>query len=493
MTRMSEVEPCSFGARVHALATAHPSFPAFRFVAVDGAEQVLTSAELDARTSQIARGMAARGVGVGNRVALALRNSPELLASVLAAWKLGAVPVPVRWDLPAWEQQRVLDVIAAALVVSPDSREWLDATPELDAGPLLDLPAAVSPQTHGICSSGSTGTPKVILTERPALFDETTGLPFPNGWAEVPRPQRVLVPTQLYHTNGFATLFNLLAGDELILLERFDAALVVDLVERHRATTFTATPTMLQRIADLPGIDERDLSSIDWILQGAAVIPASLVHRWFDLVGPERFFMAYGMTEGLGLAAVRGDEWLARPGTVGRGYRETEIRILDAAGADVPAGELGEIYLRSPTHGMYRYLGGAPLLPTTPDGFGTAGDVGRLDDDGFLYIVDRRVDMIVTGGANVYPAEVESALIDHPDIADVVVVGLADPEWGRRVHAIVEPSDPAAPPSPDDVVAFAKTRVASYKAPKTVELIDRIPRSEATKVNRAALIAERGG
>jgi bile acid-coenzyme A ligase len=492
---MSEVEPCSFGARVHALGVERPSAEALRFVAVDGTEHVLTWSELDARSSQIARAMADRGVGPpstgsGDRVAIALQNSPELVASVLAAWKLGAVPVPVRWDLPAWEQQRVLDVIAGALVIGPDDLGWLQATTSLDASP---LPAVVSPQTHGICSSGSTGTPKVILTERPALFDETVGQPFPSGWMDVPRPQRMLVPTQLYHTNGFATMHNLLAGDQLILLERFDARKVVDLIERLRITTFTATPTMLQRIADLPDIDARDLSSIEWILQGAAVIPPSLVHRWFDLVGAEHFFMAYGMTEGLGLAAVRGDEWLARPGTVGQGYRETEIRILDAAGDDVPVGELGEIYLRSPTNGMYRYLGGAPLLPTTPDGFGSAGDVGRLDDDGFLYIVDRRVDMIVTGGANVYPAEVESALIDHPAVADVVVVGLADPEWGRRVHAIVEPADPASPPTPDDIITFAKTRVASYKAPKTVELVDRIPRSEATKVNRAALIATRGG
>jgi bile acid-coenzyme A ligase len=220
------------------------------------------------------------------------------------------------------------------------------------------------------------------------------------------------------------------------------------------------------------------------------------VHRWFDLVGPERFFMAYGMTEGLGLAALRGDEWLARPGSVGRGYRDTEIRIVDPsdpARREVPAGELGEIYLRSPARGLYRYLGGAPLLPTTDDEFGTAGDIGRLDDDGYLYVVDRRVDLIVTGGANVYPAEVESALIEHPAIADVVVVGLSDPEWGRRVHAIVEPSDPAAPPSASEVIAFAKERVAAYKVPKTVEIVDRIPRSEATKVNRAALIEARGG
>jgi bile acid-coenzyme A ligase len=347
--------------------------------------------------------------------------------------------------------------------------------------------------THGICSSGSTGTPKVVLIDVPAVTTETTGLPFPAGWGDVERPQVIVVPAPLYHTNGFATMAALIAGDELILLEKFDAARVVDLIERHRATTFTATPTMLQRIVDLPDIDGRDLSSIVWVLQGAAVIAPTLVRRMFELIGPERFYMAYGMTEGLGLAALRGDEWLARPGSVGRGYRDTEVRIVGEDGAECPPGEIGEIFLRSPTTGLYKYLGGAGRLVQTDDGFGSAGDMGYLDEDGFLYIVDRRVDMVVTGGANVYPAEVESALIDHPGIADVVVVGLSDPEWGRRVHAIVEPADPSSPPAADEVIAYAKSRLAAYKVPKTVEIVERIPRSEATKVNRQQLIAERGG
>jgi bile acid-coenzyme A ligase len=381
-------------------------------------------------------------------------------------------------------------VIAATVELDDSSRDWLASTAALDDAPLPDV---VPPQTHGICSSGSTGTPKVILMERPGIYDAEGMLPFPSGWGPVPRPQVVCVPTAMYHTNGFATMFGFLGGDQMVLLERFAARRVVDLVERHRVTTFTATPTMLQRIADLPDLDRRDLSSIVWILQGAAVIPPALVRRWLDLVGPTRFFMAYGMTEGLGLAAVRGDEWLQRPGTVGRGYRDTEIRILGPDGNDLPSGEIGEIFLRSPTSGLYRYLGGAPLLATTGDGYRTAGDLGWLDDDGFLHVVDRRVDMIVTGGANVYPAEVESALADHPDVADVVVVGLRDDRWGRRVHAIVEPADPAAPPSPEAIIAYAKSRLASYKAPKTVELVDAIPRSEATKVSRAALVAERGG
>jgi len=483
----------SFGRRVSQLGAERPAEVAVHFAAVDGpsGDRALTWAELDARSSQIARALLERGVGAGDRLALALRNSPELVASVLAAWKVGVVPVPVRWDLPDWERGRVLDVIQPAVHVDSSALPWLAGTTDRDPGP---LPEAVSPQTHGICSSGSTGTPKVILMDRPAAFDpETVGLPFPNEWGAIERPQRVLVPTQLYHTNGFATLFNLLAGDQLVLLEKFDAARVLDLIEEHRATTFTATPTMLQRIAARPDIDQRDLSSLAWVLQGAAVIAPSLVRRWLDLVGAERFFMAYGMTEGLGLTALRGDEWLARPGSVGRGYRETEIRILGPDGTEAPAGELGEIYLRSPTSGLYRYLGGAPLLPTTDDGFGSGGDLGHVDPDGYLYIADRRVDMIVTGGANVFPAEVETALSEHPGIADVVVVGLRDPEWGRRVHAIVEPANPAAPPSAEEIIAFAKGQLAGYKAPKTVEVVATIPRSEATKVSRAALIAARGG
>lgn len=485
-----EVEPISFGERIRRLGADAADEVALVFAAEDGSERSSTWRDLDRRSNQIAGGLAERGVGGGDRVALSMRNSPELVESILATWKLGAVPVPVRWDLPAWEQERVLAVIDPVLHLDADAVGWVAATEGLDDGA---VPDAVPPQTHGICSSGSTGTPKVILIDRPGLWDPSVGQPFPNAWMEVARPQVICVPAPLYHTNGFATMLGLVGGDRLVLLERFDAARVVDLVERHRATAFTATPTMLQRIAALPDIDERDLSSIAWILQGAAVIAPSLVRRWCELVGPERFFMAYGMTEGLGLAALRGDEWLAHPGSVGRGYRDTEVRILGPDGDQLPPGEIGEIFLRSPTSGTYRYLGGAPRLHRTDDGFETAGDLGWVDEEGFLHIVDRRVDMVITGGANVYPAEVESALVEHPGIADVVVIGLADPEWGRRVHAIVEPRDKAAPPSVEDVIAFAKERLASYKAPKTVEFVDAIPRSEATKVSRQQLVEARGG
>ncbi|MET8211465.1 AMP-binding protein [Streptomyces sp. NPDC005373] len=464
--------------------------PVLHHVAPDGTESAFTWAELDRRSDQLAGALAERGLGEGDRLSLALHNSPQLILGVFASWKLGAVPVPVRWDLPDWELARLHDVVRAPVHLGADDLPWIDATMN---APVPELPDVISPYAHGICSSGSTGTPKVILTARPAVHAPAFSKPLMQAWAPVPRPQTILVLAPMYHANGFTTLFGLFDGDRLVVMEKFDAARVTDIVERHRVTTFTATPTMLQRIADLPGIDERDLSSLEWILQGAAPMPPTLVHRWAGLIGAERIVMAYGMTEGLGITALRADEWMTHQGSVGRPLRATELRIIDPDGRDLPTGETGDIYLRSPSYHGYEYLGGAPSLKTTPDGFQTAGDVGYLDKERYLYLLDRRVDIIITGGANVFPAEVEAALIDHPAIADVVVIGLRDPAWGRRVHALIEPADPAAPPSHEEVVAYAKGRLAAYKVPKTTEFVETVPRSAATKVNRGALVEARGG
>jgi bile acid-coenzyme A ligase len=483
-------EVISLVQRLRQLAAEQPDDVRCVHVGADAREQPLTAGDLDRRSDQLAGAMAARGLGFGDRLALGLRNSPELVVSAFAAWKVGATPIPVRWDLPEWELAQLRDVIAAPIHLGDDDLGWIRSTADADPP---ELPDIISPRMQGICSSGSTGTPKIIVSALPAVYNEVFSTPMLELWRPVPRPQVVLVLAPMYHVNAFATMHNLLAGDRLVVLERFDAARAVDAIEQHRVTTFTATPTMLQRIADLPGVDGRDLSSVEWILQGAAPMPPSLVHRWADLIGPEKILMAYGMTEAIGITALTGDEWLRHVGSVGRGIRATEVRILDASGADLPAGDIGEIYMRSPSYGGSDYLGDAPQLPTTEDGFQTVGDMGYLDADGYLYVVDRRVDMIITGGANVFPAQVEHALIDHPKIADIVVVGLQDDAWGRRVHAIVEPADRADPPTADEVIAYAKARLAAYKVPKTVELVDAMPRSAATKVNRGRLVEARGG
>lgn len=381
--------------------------------------------------------------------------------------------------------------MGARVQLGEEDLAWIDATTDRDAP---DLPDAVSPHMNGICSSGSTGLPKVILSNKAGIHDPELAAPFVAVWGvDVPRPQHVIVLGPMYHINGFAGLLNLLDGDRLFVMEKFDAARVVDVIERHRISTFNCTPTMLKRIADLPDIEKRDLSSLQWFNQGGAPMPPYLVHRWAELVGPETIIMAYGMSEGLGLTAIRGDEYMAHEGSVGRPFRGSEVRILDPDGSELPPGAVGDIYLRSETYGGSTYLGTAPQLPPTSDGFRTVHDVGYLDEDGYLYLVDRRVDMIISGGANVFPAEVENALIDHPKVADVVVVGLKDEEWGRRVHAIIEPSDSSDPPTFDEMRDYAKSRLSPYKVPKTIEILDTIPRSAATKVNRGALVEARGG
>ncbi len=480
-----------FGTKLRQLADQRGDDVALTVIARDGDTQSLTFAELDGRANQWGRALSHAGARLGSLVALGIPNSEEFVLAALGCWKIGAVPVPMRWDLPDWERSRVLEVIAPAVALDDGTRAVLAARA---AGESTEaLPDVVSPNANGICSSGSTGLPKVILTLAQGVWTPESSFPFLAAWAPTPTPQTILVPGPMYHTNGFSPLTYLMGGDRLVVLEKFDAATVVDAIELYRITNFTATPTMLSRIAALPGIRARDLSSVAWILQGAAVMPHTLLRTWFELLSPEQVVMAYGMTEGLGITALRGDEWLAHPGSVGRGFRDTEVRILDQQFRPVACGELGEIYLRSPMSAGYRYLGGAPLLPSTPDGFRTAGDIGHVDDDGYLYIADRRSDMIITGGANVFPAEVECALAEHDGIADVVVIGLNDSEWGRRVHAVIQLADSANPLTERDVISYAKTRLAAYKVPKTVEFVDQIPRTAATKVNRSAMVEARGG
>jgi bile acid-coenzyme A ligase len=410
--------------------------------------------------------------------------------AVFAGWKLGAVPVPMRWDLPDWELTRLRETIDGKVHLGEDDLSWIDATATRE---MPDLPDVVAPQANGICSSGSTGLPKVIVSNRPGTYEPALTTPFAEQWGRtIPRPQTILVLGPMYHLNGFYSLFNLVAGDHVVILGSFDAARAVRTIENHRVSTFYCTPTMLKRMAALPDIGGRDLSSIEWMCQGAAPMPPYLVHRWADLVGADRLIMAYGMSEGLGITAIRADEWMKHEGSVGRPARDTGVRVLDGDGNVAPPGQVGEIYMQSPLYGGSTYLGaGQPKM--TDDGYCTVGDIGYLDEEGYVYLVDRRVDMIVTGGANVFPAEVEIALMEHPKVADVVVIGVKDPEWGRRVHAIIEPADPNDPPSFDDIRTYAKGKLSSYKVPKSVEIVEAIPRSAATKVNRGALLEARGG
>ncbi len=483
----------SYGRQLTLLAERAPDATAIVHVAPDGTDTVVTWAELERRSNQVAHLLAARGVGTDperrDLVAVALPNVPEHFYSCYGAWKLGATVLPLRWDLPAWERDRLLDLAAPAAVIGDfdggiplaevRASTGLDPTPPPDRVP---RPA------QALATSGSTGRPKLIVAPGPGEIEDTTTIA---PGSDVGDQATQLVVSPLYHTNGFASHMWLQGGRPLVVIEKFDAELVVDAIERHRVNYTIMVPTMLQRIARVPGVEQRDFSSFGSVLYGAAPIADWVVRAWFDLVGPEHFVFSYGGTERFGIVSCNGVEWLAHPGTVGL-PQGCELRILDEDGNELGPHEVGEIYLKSLVPGpTAEYVGAAPAK-STPDGFSSYGDMGWIDEDGYLFIADRRVDMIVSGGANVWPAEVEAALSEHAGVRDAVVVGITDPEWGRRVHAIVEPADPDAPPTEDDLRAHCRARLTPYKVPKTFEIWrDGSLRTAAGKVNRSALVEQR--
>lgn len=480
----------SFGRRLAELAAAQPDAVSVVEVSGEGTERTLSWGELDDLSLRLATTLRDDGLGYGDMVAVCLPNCAAHLVASAAAWKLGAVPVSVRWDLPDWELQRVLGVLCPRLVLAGDPEAVLDraaARPD-------DLEDLVSPHRFGVCSSGSTGTPKVVLHSSPAVDrpSQRVTSAVVEAYRTISAPQTLLVPNALYHSSSITTVtLNLMAAGRTVLLGRFDASRLLDVVARHRVTGFMAPTPILLRLARYPDISAEAFESVEWVQHGAAPLPEWLAQFWISFLGGERFFTSYGSAEGVGLVACRGDEWLQHPGTLGRGVLGTELAIFDDAGRRLPPHQVGNIHTRRPGGPAGTYVGEAVNpLEVRPDGFATVGDLGWTDDEGYLYLADRRVDLIVSGGANVYPAEVEAAVGEHPAVADVVVIGLPDEEWGRRVHAIVQPTAPAAV-TPEAIREFARKRLARYKVPKTVEMVDRIPRSAAMKVNRTRLVEER--
>jgi bile acid-coenzyme A ligase len=241
----------------------------------------------------------------------------------------------------------------------------------------------------------------------------------------------------------------------------------------------------MKRMLEPARLHPESVRSIQAILHTGAVCPPWLKQAWIDLIGGERIFEMFGSTEGMGLTAIRGDEWLAHRGSVGRPWRST-IKILGPDQEELPPLEVGEIY-GLPIDGAahFAYVG-IERTRITPDGHMSVGDLGWLDDEGFLFVADRRQDVIISGGINIYPAEVEGVMLEQAGVEDVVVVGRADEEWGRRVHAIVQTSAGDGP-TIDEMRTYCRAHLSSEKVPKTFEIVERLPRDEAGKVRRSAL------
>lgn len=447
--------------------------------------------ELADRARRRANALAANGVVQGDRVVLALPNSNAVYELTFALWQLGATPTMVSARLPAAELSAIVELAEPRAVIAADPA-LLKGTLPADFG--RDHPdgspreTLIAPNWKAMTSGGSTGRPKLIVDAAPACFpDDAAGL-------GLPRDGIILNPGPLYHNFPFAmTHVAMLNGSSVVGMSRFDAEEFLALVERFRAQWVNLVPTMMSRVERLPAqVRERyDVSSLETVWHTAAPIPPALKEFWIDWLGPERIWEMYGGTEGFCTTQLNGTEWLAHRGSVGR-VTGGELLIRGEDGAALPSGEVGEIYLRKTdtdaSTTTYSYVGADPRR--LPDGFESFGDFGWVDEDGYLYIADRRTDLILAGGRNIYPAEVEAALLGHSAVEQAIVIGLPDADLGARVHAIVKLETDAAATA-DELLAFAREKLIAYKLPRTIEFTAGPLRDEAGKARRSQLRAER--
>ena len=475
----------SFVNRLRELAAEAPDAPA-----VTCGDEVLTRSELMRRGGDLAVHLKGLGVGVGDLVTVAVPNSIEWFVSYVAVWMLGGTPQPVSSRLPQRELDAIIELADPPVVIGadPGSVQGRHAIPVGFVAPRADssgLPDVISPAWKAPTSGGSTGRPKLIVSGDPAVIDENAPLPL-----LMKKGGCLVMPGPLYHNGPAVWSWQaLLNGLQVALMTRFDPEGTLAEIERHRGTVLYMVPTMMKRIWRLPE-DVRgrhDLSSLEVVWHLAEPCPEWLKQVWIDWLGAERIFELYAGTEAQTATVISGPEWLAHRGSVGRVQPGT-VMITDDDGNEVPTGEMGEVWMRSlrgtPT---YRYVGASAR--TRDGGWESLGDMGRLDDEGYLYLGDRASDMILSGGANIYPAEVEAAIQEHPAVQSCAVIGLPDEDKGATVHAILE-ADPSAV-GEDELRTFLAERLVVYKIPRTFEYVTFPLRGDDGKVRRSALRAER--
>jgi acyl-CoA synthetase (AMP-forming)/AMP-acid ligase II len=508
------------------IADVPPGKPAV--ITADGSRQV-TYGELESRSRQVARLLASCGVRVGGHVAIMLANRPEYFEIAWGAQRAGTYWTPVNWHLTAEEAAYIVaDCGASVVFASPETAEAAARLPGVQVfvtgdgqsvfpggNAIPDSPGHPGPVSYEAAiagfsadpidaevegstvfySSGTTGRPKGI--KRAAEFppfgtglalDQVMNLVYGFG------PDSVyLCPGPLYHAAplGFSmgTQRN---GGTVVLMDRFDPAGCLRAIEAHQVTHVQFVPTHFVRMLRLPEAERRgfDLGTLRWVIHAAAPCPAEVKRQMIDWLGPV-IWEYYAGSEGNGMTVIDTPGWLAHPGSVGRAI-SAAVHILDGSGAELPAGEDGLIYFEGAAfeyHNDPAKTAGA----RNEKGWSTLGDIGHLDAGGFLYLSDRRTDLIISGGVNLYPREIEEALIGHPAVADVAVIGLPDPEMGQSVLAVVQPTGLAAgsPELAAELIAYCRSRLAAFKCPRSVEFVAALPRTPTGKLLRRQLRAER--
>jgi bile acid-coenzyme A ligase len=465
------------------IARQFPSDPA-----ITCAGHTITWAGLDTSTNRLARAYADRGVRQGDYVTIALPNSIEFLESAIACWKLGAVPQPLPARMPDAEFAGILALRPRALVVgrtdptgqTPSVPAGFDPGTEFSDEP---LPEAVSPAWKCMASGGSTGRPKLIEVGGDSRY---AGTFFGQALGAQEGDVSLWSIPMSHNTGMVGVTVSLLMRQHLVVMPRFDPVEFLRLITEHRVTYVCTAPTIMHRALQAYREDPQayDLSSVRRMWHVGAPCPPSVKEGWIDLVGPEALWEMYGGTELQALTVLNGAEWLAHRGSVGR-VAFGEMKVLDDDGRECAPGEVGEIYMR-PAPGSpptYRYIG---ANAKTLDGFDSLGDLGHFDAEGYLYLSDRRVDMFTVGGKNTYPAEIEGALLSHPDVLSCLAIGVPHEDLGQVPYVLVQVR-PRAGLTADQVQEYLRERLENHKVPRTVEFVDRPLRDEAGKARRTAV------
>ncbi|MEI9995449.1 MAG: AMP-binding protein [Rhizomicrobium sp.] len=482
LAAMATAEFISIGARMQEVVAEKPDAPAITSQGI-----TRTWRELHKRTNRMARGLSAKGAKFGDFVTIALPNGNAFIEACYACWKIGATPQPVSSRLPPGELAAIIELANSPIVIADQPMQ--SPRPVVSSAELLaassddsDLPDAIAPSWKAPTSGGSTGRPKLIVSGQPGVA--VKGGVEGSFW-RYDGGSTVLMPGPLYHNGPFGCVFGALnAGAHVVVMPKFDAEATLRDIQTYKADWIYLVPTMMSRIWRLPNRERYDVSSLKTLWHLAAPCPPHLKEAFIHWLGPDVIMELYAGTEAQAITVITGGEWLTHRGSVGRVLGGGTMAAFDAGGNQLPTGEIGEVYMkRDPSlPPSYRYVGAEAR--TLPGGWESLGDIGYFDHDGYLYLADRRTDMILVGGANVYPAEIEAALDEHPLVASSAVIGLPHDELGNQVHAIVQPR-----PGLDleDLKRHLAERLVLYKQPRSFELVEENVRDDAGKVRRTAL------